>query len=59
MNGYPAAVPQLRQRAVEFDVEGLMRRREASIDDAMIVESERRYLGPRTEAEGGVDLPLH
>lgn len=34
-----------------------MRRREASINDAVIAESERRYLGPRTGAEGGVDFP--
>jgi uncharacterized protein len=33
----------------EFDAEGYMRRREASIDDVPIDESERRIVGPRTE----------
>ena len=42
----------------EFDAEGYMRRREASIDDVRIDESERRILGPRGEAERGQDLPL-
>jgi uncharacterized protein len=40
----------------EFDAEGYMRRREASINDVAIDESERRILGPRTGDEG--DLPL-
>ena len=31
----------------EFDDDGLMRRREASINDVAIAESERRILGPR------------
>jgi hypothetical protein len=40
----------------EFDGEGYMRRREASINDVAIEESERRILGPR---EGDEDeLPL-
>jgi nuclear transport factor 2 (NTF2) superfamily protein len=34
-------VAQLRQRAVEFDAEGYMRRREASINDLAISEDER------------------
>jgi uncharacterized protein len=33
----------------EFDAEGYMRRREASINDVPIDESERRIVGPRTE----------
>jgi uncharacterized protein len=33
----------------EFDGEGLMRRREASINDIAIDESERRIFGPRPE----------
>jgi uncharacterized protein len=40
----------------EFDDEGLMTRREASINDLPIDESERRIFGPRTE--GGDVLPL-
>ncbi|HEY8619738.1 MAG TPA: nuclear transport factor 2 family protein [Dermatophilaceae bacterium] len=43
----------------EFDAEGLMRRREASINDVVIAETERRYFAPRTEAERGEDFPLH
>ncbi|MUL66050.1 DUF4440 domain-containing protein [Mycobacterium sp. CBMA 234] len=42
----------------EFDENGLMRRREASINDVVITEADRRYFGPRTEAERGVDIPL-
>lgn len=42
----------------EFDENGLMRRREASINDLRIEESERRILGPRPEAERGVEFPL-
>ena len=37
----------------EFDERGLMRRREASINDLAITEAERRYFGPRPEAERG------
>ena len=33
----------------EFTAEGLMRRREASINDVSITESERRIFGPRPE----------
>ncbi|MFF8862733.1 MULTISPECIES: nuclear transport factor 2 family protein [unclassified Streptomyces] len=43
----------------EFDEHGLMRRREASIDDVAIRESDRRILGPRPAAEHGTDIPLH
>ena len=42
----------------EFDAEGLMRRREASINDVPIDESERRIFGPRPEAERGRPFPL-
>jgi uncharacterized protein len=42
----------------EFDENGLMARREASINDVGIDESERRYFGPRGEAERGQDIPL-
>ncbi|MEW9553691.1 nuclear transport factor 2 family protein [Nonomuraea sp. NPDC050783] len=40
----------------EFDERGLMRRREASINDVRIEESERRIFGPRQGAEP--PLPL-
>jgi uncharacterized protein len=43
----------------EFDGEGLMRRREASINDVPIDESERRIFGPRPESERGESFPLH
>jgi nuclear transport factor 2 (NTF2) superfamily protein len=42
----------------EFDAEGYMRRREASINDVAIDASERRIHGARPDAERGVDLPL-
>ena len=42
----------------EFDDKGLMRRREASINDVAIDESARRYFGPRPEHERGHDIPL-
>lgn len=44
----------------EFDDNGLMRRREASINDVPIDESERRFFGPRPESERGAghDIPL-
>jgi uncharacterized protein len=43
----------------EFDESGLMRRREASINDRRIDESDRRIFGPRPDAERGQELPLH
>jgi nuclear transport factor 2 (NTF2) superfamily protein len=45
----------------EFADNGLMRRREASINDVPIEESERRLFGPRPDDERGPDheLPLH
>jgi nuclear transport factor 2 (NTF2) superfamily protein len=42
----------------EFDAEGYLRRREASINDVAIDETERRIFGPRPEAERGQDIPL-
>ena len=42
----------------EFDDEGYMRRREASINDVAIDESDRRIHGPRPESEHGAPLPL-
>ena len=42
----------------EFDEHGLMRRREASINDLPIDEGERRIFGPRPADEHGRDIPL-
>ena len=42
----------------EFDEEGYMRRREASINDVAISESERRIFGARPESERGDSIPL-
>jgi nuclear transport factor 2 (NTF2) superfamily protein len=44
----------------EFEASGLMRRREASINDVHINEAERRYFGPRPADERGPghDIPL-
>ena len=42
----------------EFDEHGLMRRREACINDVPIEESQRRIFGPRPESEHGLDFPL-
>ncbi|GHB65959.1 hypothetical protein GCM10010377_65960 [Streptomyces viridiviolaceus] len=42
----------------EFDEHGLMTRREASIDDVPIEETERRIRGPRPAAEHGRSLPV-
>jgi uncharacterized protein len=36
-----------------------MRRREASINDLRIDESDRRIVGPRPQGERAVDIPLH
>jgi nuclear transport factor 2 (NTF2) superfamily protein len=51
----------------EFDAHGLMRRREASIDDLAVEEADRRIRGPRPAeerpaeqrpaGEGGTGLP--
>jgi uncharacterized protein len=42
----------------EFDDNGLMSRREASINDVRIDVSERRIFGPRPSDERGQDFPL-
>ena len=42
----------------EFDEQGYMRRREASINDVRIEEADRRIRGSRPESERGVSLPL-
>ncbi|MGH9087451.1 MAG: nuclear transport factor 2 family protein [Acidimicrobiales bacterium] len=42
----------------EFDDHGLMRRREASIDDVQIDETERRIIGARPDEGHGRELPL-
>ena len=42
----------------EFTDDGLMRRREASINDHPIDESERRIFGPRPDDERGVPFPV-
>jgi nuclear transport factor 2 (NTF2) superfamily protein len=42
----------------EFDDEGYMRRREASINDVPIAESDRRIFGPRPDSERGQPFPL-
>ncbi|WP_329396323.1 nuclear transport factor 2 family protein [Streptomyces melanogenes] len=42
----------------EFDENGLMARREASINDVPIDESERRIFGTRPDSERGVAFPL-
>jgi uncharacterized protein len=43
----------------EFTEDGLMRRREASINDIPITEAERRIFGARPAAEHGVPFPVH
>ena len=42
----------------EFDMHGLMMRREASINDVRIEESERRIFGARSEGETAEPLPV-
>jgi nuclear transport factor 2 (NTF2) superfamily protein len=42
----------------EFTEDGLMRRREASINDVAIDEADRRISGARPESERGVPFPL-
>jgi nuclear transport factor 2 (NTF2) superfamily protein len=42
----------------EFDEHGLMSRREASINDVQISESERRIFGPRPLDERGLEFPV-
>jgi uncharacterized protein len=47
-----------RPRLWEFDPHGLMRRREASINDVPIGEEERRIFGPRPAGERGTEFPI-
>lgn len=42
----------------EFDEHGLMRRREASINDLPIDESERRIFGSRSDPDRGKEVPI-
>jgi nuclear transport factor 2 (NTF2) superfamily protein len=42
----------------DFDERGLMRRREASINDVEIDESERLIFGPRPDEQRGRELPV-
>ncbi|MGZ2360764.1 nuclear transport factor 2 family protein [Streptomyces sp. 372A] len=42
----------------EFDEHGLMRRREASINDLAISEAARRIHGPRPQGRRGADFPI-
>jgi uncharacterized protein len=42
----------------EFDEHGLMRRREASINDLAIDASQRRIFGPRSEQDRGAEITL-
>src|SRR4029079_9119538 len=42
----------------EFDDDGYMRRREASINDVAIEKSERRIFGPRPDSDHGKPIPL-
>src|SRR4029078_6750893 len=42
----------------EFDAEGYMRRREASINDVPTDTHHRRIFGPRPESEHGAPVPL-
>jgi uncharacterized protein len=42
----------------QFDPEGYMRRREASINDVAIEESDRRMFGPRSDQDADWELPL-
>lgn len=42
----------------QFDGDGLMERRQASINDMRIDEADRRIFGPRPAQDRGVELPL-
>ena len=42
----------------QFTPEGLMSRREASINDLRITAGDRRFFGPRPVEEHGQDLPM-
>jgi nuclear transport factor 2 (NTF2) superfamily protein len=43
----------------EFNADGVMYRREASINDVPIDAADRRYFGPRTPEQHGVEFPLY
>ena len=51
-------VPHQGNELWEFDAEGYMMRREASIKDVPITEADRPIFGPRPEAERGQSFPL-
>ncbi|WP_067898807.1 nuclear transport factor 2 family protein [Nocardia vaccinii] len=42
----------------QFNAEGLMERREASINDVQISEADRRIFGPRSADDLGAEIPL-
>jgi nuclear transport factor 2 (NTF2) superfamily protein len=42
----------------EFAPDGMVSRRESSINDIPITEADRRIFGPRPESERGVSIPL-
>ena len=42
----------------EFDEHGLMRRREASINDVAITQDQRHIFGPRPRSEHGLEFPI-
>lgn len=42
----------------QFSADALMERREASVNDTRIHESDRRIFGPRPQRERGIELPL-
>jgi len=42
----------------QFSAQGLMERREASINDLQISGAARRIFGPRTEDERGAEIPF-
>ena len=52
-------VAQLGNELWEFDEHGLMRRREASINDVPIEASQRRIFGSRPPAERGAEFPIY
>ena len=39
-------------------MDGLMKRREASINDVPMAEADRRIFGPRPESERGQSFPI-
>ena len=51
-------VAQFGNELWEFEPNGLMSRREASINDRPIRPAERRIFGPRPEADRSVDIRI-